>query len=466
MYAVPFGLGRYLLSPEVIERDFGARCAVSVILPLADTGTQSRIRSMDVKQLAANSMRSRRQSTFPAGLDEFGVERSSNLVTGFTGTPADVTAWGPTISGSDSVKLYGQLDLDGLGKRIEALEDLSHTPDFAQAQADISLYAVIKDPVKLDHLEDAVVADVAKASPTFDLGVPEIHDFSPGTTYRFSGLGSVDERDTSTLSVAALKAALNAAGIPTNEWRDRFKKMRVTRMVNKIDDGSWTLARCLVGSITEGDHVLVIDDGVWYRVPATLMAEINAHLSKILEAPFRLPDAYVAEEEGDYNKRVSADPRYLLMDRKNVQVGARQKFEFCDLLVEDAGILNAIAVKRDFASSDLSHLIRQGLTSMTSLTDTTLRAKIRDAIDKVASKPPWTTNVDPYITADTVAKDRVRLVYGIIGDWRGGTLVQRLPFFSKLTLHEAFGTLERLGMNNVAYAKISMATGAPPAAAP
>ncbi|MHB1799894.1 MAG: DUF6119 family protein [Vulcanimicrobiaceae bacterium] len=88
-FALPFGLGRFILNPEMVDHDFGARCALCIVLPLGDTGDQSRVRAIDVKRLSANSMRMRQELTFHAPMDEFGIERSTTLVTAIRGTPAD-----------------------------------------------------------------------------------------------------------------------------------------------------------------------------------------------------------------------------------------------------------------------------------------------------------------------------------------------------------------------------------------
>jgi uncharacterized protein (TIGR04141 family) len=89
-----------------------------------------------------------------------------------------------------------------------------------------------------------------------------------------------------------------------------------------------------------------------------------------------------------------------------------------------------IHVKRHFGSSDLSHLFSQGFVSTRLLQED--RAFRKAADEKIAS-----LTTDPsfrFFETSSLRTEDFEIVYVIVAAWKGRSLTQALPFFSKVNL--------------------------------
>jgi uncharacterized protein (TIGR04141 family) len=155
-----------------------------------------------------------------------------------------------------------------------------------------------------------------------------------------------------------------------------------------------------------------------------------------------LPAPVARVTEPKYNE-YAGNGEYLLMDtRLATPVPGQTAVEVCDLLtvLTDAGrdLVAFIHVKRDFASSSLSHLFEQGRVSAFLLQERAQRAvilqRIKTELRRRTPKPSWSRRVAGLLGDTGFQARNACVVYAIIGDWDGHTLAQRLPFFSKIAL--------------------------------
>ncbi|MEO0490288.1 MAG: DUF6119 family protein, partial [Cyanobacteria bacterium J06659_2] len=113
---------------------------------------------------------------------------------------------------------------------------------------------------------------------------------------------------------------------------------------------------------------------------------------------------------------------------------------------------------RKLSSSSLSHLFAQGFVSSDLLVTS---AEYRDACvrkidDAAAERKPGNASYRSqfnFIRASAVEPSEIEVVYAIAAQWNGRSLVEALPFFSKVNLRRFRKELRRLGYR-VTYSRI------------
>ena len=75
IFAFTFGQGRHLLKSHSYDDDYGLRTALNAIYQQEETLTPDRLKNVAAKTVAANTMRTRRQTDKRTSFESFGVER-------------------------------------------------------------------------------------------------------------------------------------------------------------------------------------------------------------------------------------------------------------------------------------------------------------------------------------------------------------------------------------------------------
>jgi uncharacterized protein (TIGR04141 family) len=117
-----------------------------------------------------------------------------------------------------------------------------------------------------------------------------------------------------------------------------------------------------------------------------------------------------------------------------------------------------IHVKRKLSSSSLSHLFSQGFVSADLLvTSKEYRLACVEKIDDAAAeRMPGDASYRSqfnFIQAGAVEPSEIEVVYAIVAKWKGKSLVEALPFFSKVNLRRVGKDLRRMGYK-VAHLRI------------
>ena len=190
--------------------------------------------------------------------------------------------------------------------------------------------------------------------------------------------------------------------------------------------------------LDEGRYVFTLNR--WFQIDSNYNDEVSRYMSNIGIIPnlngIYLPPIVSGDPEGDYNEKVSNDLGYLLLDKKNYPAGGRSKIEICDLYTPEGDL---ICVKKYNGSSTLSHLFSQGLVSARCLVDLEryrqfFRTKIPENWDSTRISE---TDFDP---------KKVRIVFAVACA-KEGSIIDSLPFFSKVNFLHARREIERLGID-------------------
>jgi uncharacterized protein (TIGR04141 family) len=233
----------------------------------------------------------------------------------------------------------------------------------------------------------------------------------------------------------------------------------------------WPVFRCLSGEIAFDRKTYVLDDGEFYLIDSDYLGALDAYVDRLPTYGGALPDANALWTEGEYNEYAAARRRdLLLLDKKTVRVTNRTSpVEVCDLLSDKGDFIH---VKRKLASSSLSHLFSQGYVSAELLVRSEdyrskVLKKIRETIERAARKrrgvSPGLKRLAKGLALDGISPRKYRVVYAIIANWNGRSVVEAMPFFSKVNLRDDAEDLRAMGYK-VALSRVPVVPPPTPAA--
>lgn len=438
LFALSFGYGRHLLNPGSYEERFGLRATLNSIDP-------DLLRAVAVTTLEANPFQGKRQASRAAPLGEFGLNLDQDLLRAVTGKPRNENL-GTQMTGTDSLSVRVRTDLKGLKALLVKYLAKSLEDSYQERFAWVDHVAEVRDQMLRDRLFTLMIDALSKKKYSHVwAAIPEIVDWNTFDYFRFgtpTAKESYDDID--------LNRILEALGevAPSMEL---LRKKRVFCMAqgsaHPIND--WTFLRCLTAEITLDGQMYLLNSGTWYRVDSEYAKQVDADLEGIQSAALPISD-WGDEKEDAYNARMAAksNGKLALMDRVMVRhPGMASPIEFCDLYSADRQMIH---VKRYGQSSVLSHLFAQGMVSAASaLSDTQFRKAVNEKL------PNSHRFADP---EERISASSYEVCFAI-GSSDIGSL--RLPFFSRVTLRNAYRTLTQTYGFRVTLTKIPVKKFAP-----
>ena len=420
-YAVAFGYGASLLAEGVAEERFGLRATLNAVEP-------SQLRSIDHKRLEAISRHTREQLSRAGGLAQFGLDVIRELLRAVTGAPADAK-YGKRLSGSDQLTVSADIPLTSLKTALTRYYELSEATTYAKNFPWVDNIQAIHNPVLARALEKQLAKVLAEGSDKFWLAPPEIIDWDKTEGFKYRDSKKRDpEID---LDLARYFEECGGADGLLDGARLRQDRIFHIRSDTDTTRHSWSVIRCLVGELEYDSEHYILNEGSWYRVNSDFLGALHGFISSVKPTNIDLPD-YDDADEGAYNKRAwQRDKAHLaLLDQAFIQYPNRGKVEVCDLYSKKKQFVH---VKRLSCSSTLSHLFSQGTVSAELLRD---EAGFRTKFLQKIPAFQWGS------AADAIQPNDFEVCYAII--CRKNKPLE-IPFFSKLSLRNAFQHLERLG---------------------
>lgn len=451
MAAYAFGTsGRYLMRDDAYERNFGLRSALNIMFEGDDGGTQidpSRIRSVDGRRLS-RQLRRRTQSTHGATLEGLDFDLDRDLLRGITGTPANKDQWGQRVTGMDSLHLMSDVLIQKIDALTRNILDAFTRDDYRARFSFVDDVSIVRDDETLAELEQIILEKLKSEDLAgLELSIPEIVEWNRISWFRFPGEGRSGLRH-GDLSLGSLISSLRQAGRLDDLNVERLKQMRIVALE---EDGTaagyqWTVWRCLAGEIARDGEQFILDDTELFRVEDTYLKQLNRFIKdQVADTTLTLPKAAAKMVEQEYNvKAAETSDDLLCMDRRTVRLArSTTPVEICDLLSAGRQLVH---VKRRLGSSALSHLFNQGFVSAELLHSSRdfrdqAIAKVSEAAE-MSGKPKAAFAVIP---SDGFDPRDVEVVFAMIANWKGATLVKRLPFFSKVTLRQVVQDLTSRG---------------------
>ena len=431
-FAVTFGTGRFLLTPDSWEDRFGLKVALNCI-------PEDMLRSIDKHSLDQLLRHTREQASRDATAREFGFDIEQDLLRAVTGKPVD-KAFGQRISGSDSLHVTVPLHLNQLPELLDSLYDRFKDTNYRTKFPWVDQIGELTDSRLEGELDDLLVTKIASGQTGHIwMAVPELISWDRVSGFRFPSRGTSAQYPD-----IHLEHFLKAVGGPALV---KIEDLTRRRVVCVDHDGrklhEWNAHKCRYAEIDHGGESFLLSNGRWYKVKSDFVHETNTAYARIPDCEVGFPE-FMDDSEGKYLERmVKLDPEcFALMDQKMIlHGGGHSQVEFCDLFATNGDIFH---VKRYGQSSALSHLFAQGLVSGELFQmDSAFRLKVKNELPKSHKLQ---------CPKDRPKQGQFRVVFAIISD-RAGEL--RLPFFSRLNLKHAARRLEAYGFR-VAKAKIDV----------
>lgn len=415
-FVVAFGNGHLALCDELFEGRFGRLVTLNSLLP-------GRVRVADTVRLDGASRNARTQVARPASLSEFGIDVNLDLVRSIRGecAPGGVAR---RIGGSVMLQFSEEMDLAALNGKLDEFLTLFGSTGYKMHFGGLEQLEYVRDGALRRKLDDELVTllntdHVGRAW----LAVPEVVDWSSFDSFRFS---SVPERSghLDDLFVTELLSAFRGTIGDAAELRKARVEMHRTDASKK----TWNVYRCVYAEVEVGDQKYVLNAGFWYRIARDLVELVNDTMKGLAVPTLNSATWSAKDHEETFNgELVKANGGSVLGDQKLVHLASGLSgIEVCDVLGE-AGEL--VHVKKYGASSVLSHLFAQGVNSAEALGDPKFRALANEKLGTTAFGEPWDPKAHPVVF--------------LIGAVKPSPL--HLPFFSKLTLHNAVHRLRLIG---------------------
>jgi uncharacterized protein (TIGR04141 family) len=421
-FAVVFGTGRHLLDPLSIEQRFGLLATLNSVDP-------RKVRSIDKASLDRQGIQSRIQASRDASAKDFGLDIEQDLVRAVAGTPMDALL-GETIAGFDSLHIAARIEFGDLRARLATYLQKSQAKVYQKEFGWIDHVREVRDSKLLDQLTRQLVKDIKSSQPSQCWMAPYgIIDWNEVSYFQF-GIAQGAPR----FSNLTLERFIEYVGGLRKLTPDALERGRVRAL--RADDSiahDWPVERCLQAELQFGQKSYLLSSGKWYQIDDDFVTAIDRIVGAIPTCDVSLPE-YEDATEGKYNERAAeiSQNRLALVDADVVRHGGgRSSIEFCDLYSLGRDMIH---VKRYSGSGVLSHLFSQAAVSgQLFKSDPEFRRKVNTKL------PASHRIADPKAP---IPQEHYRVVIAILG---GPASCSQLPFFSRVTLKNAYKQLEAYG---------------------
>lgn len=358
VFCFTFGHARHLIDGLGIERYFGLRTALSLTDPLL-------IKSVEKSNIDRTPLRSKAQSAKHLSISEFDFKFDSEILKSLTGVVESDQDEGQYVSGSDSLALHSDVQLEELpaiaARLLAAYEDERCKEKYPW----IDFIVPVRDAALLGQLDSLLV--VAINAQEFDRIRAAAPMLLPDD---ICGFGYLRHR-TRALNGPAISFDLDLRqALLAKQILGRVSLQSLTSENIYLYDtdeqqcAKWPLYDCLEAEIEFEEKIYLLSEGDWYQIDRDYTDQVNQYFDAATISDLEFP-RYGTDHEGPYLRRIADNTNFYLLDRKLVRLGgASSSFEFCDLLTPDHHIIH---VKKYSSSSVLSHLFSQAYVSAEAL---------------------------------------------------------------------------------------------------
>ena len=441
IFAVTFGLGRFLLRQEAIEERFG------LLVTLNSLGSNS-LRSVDKKTFDSGDRNSRVQTGQESPASEFGIDIERDLVRGVVGYPMDHDTYGKRLAGADALTVSKDVSVENIRALLRKFYKLYVSEKYKDNFSWIDQIRMVKPSTELHGVLTEILMDKLEGawankgvSEDCWLAIPDVINWDQVVGFRYGRR----ERD-SVFSDIHLRDFLDTVSDDESITTDLLRR-RVVYAVNEdqFEIQRWPVYRCLHCEISHEGQSYVMSGGNWFRINVSFSEEVEAYYRSISDFNGEFL-TYSHENERKYNEDAvrKGEGYWALMDRKDIKVGGvYDKVEFCDLYGKGREIVH---VKHYGASNVLGHLFNQGVVSGELLKKEKKYSTLVDEKLPGSHKMKFTDSLPRDVSGYTI-------VFGIISKSPKKKL--HIPFFAKVALKNAHERLMGLGYRDVAVKKIS-----------
>lgn len=422
LFALTFGYGWTLLSPETIERRFGLKCVLNTVRP-------DSLRQIRKTLVSGNARKSSEQMPRKSTVSEFSLDYEQDLLESITAVGEKGAPLEGQLTGSDALSISAAVSLGGISDFLVDNFNLYQLDTYKESFSWIDHISSVKDERLINRLEATAIESINSRNQMVWFAIPVVVDWDKVAGFSYTRKGKVFDD-------VLVQDVLNSLSGDLTDI-NQLKRKRVYAIGAQDEDviDSWPLSRCLYGELQIDGGQYCVTDGNWYRVDSDYSEVIRRDYESTAVADLKFPD-YEAGcgGEGAYNEKLAkVSDDYLLMDKRLIVFGGGQsKFELCDVLSSDGKLIH---IKRYGGSSVMSHLFNQGLVSMDLIKS---EPRFLDKVNEIIKKEDPTGR---FFVDQKMAKE---VVFGIVTT--DDRALPNIPFFSKIAFHHVKRRLKSMGV--------------------
>jgi len=425
MFAIPFGIGRYLLKDLATESRFGLITTLNIL-------QSNSIRSLGKTTLSSNPKISKEQISVAGGANDFQINIERDLVESITGTSTNQD-FGKMITGKDSLSVTTKVNINTLKPFLGKTLEIYNKTDYKKEFKWIDQIKEVKDEHLINQLDQELVNGINNSNKINAwLAVPELLAWEDFEGFKYSTRKKDDFHDE--LDIDIYLKEKNSTKIEVADLIDDTvsywseSKSSYTK--------SWSVYHCINAEVnyTGDGNKYLLDKSKWFKIEPSFVREVEKEFKSIKTYPKKFPD-FNHKCENSYNVALASSLGSLCLDAKNLTYGGgSSKIEVCDILTNQKEFIH---IKKFGGSASLSHLFAQGYVSgELFVTDSAFRKAVR----KKYLTPPY----DVLFPDSKPSISDYSIVYVVITRSKKSFNV---PFFSKVNLKNFKRSLEGYGYN-------------------
>jgi uncharacterized protein (TIGR04141 family) len=434
--AFTFGYGRHLIDTKYFVHDFGIKTALNTL-------KHDSLRGVDLFTLDDQAVQKKSQATRESEVSVFGIDISKDVLRAMTGSAKHGVNL-KNISGGDSVFSFGiEIDIDEISSLVTLLSNYYIDNSYVGQFSWVDNIRRVKEPSEISNLDAQLIAKLKTKSTDICITIPELAQWD--TIWGFSFTRSKNSVNP-TIEVSDYYLNLDANAVTSESIRrDRLFVYDIHE-----NETEHQIYKCIYFEYKLADKVYVLFSGAWYEINDNFMSRIDSVLSQIEPTQLSFPEVHTwtetvdgklkekIETEGDYNERAALENSYHLLDKKLIKSNrTTTSIELCDLMTDNKQYIHV--KHRKGGSAGLSHLFAQGSVSAEILLgDKEFRIATRKVLKRVSD------GLQNSVPLDNFRSDGVEVIFLILGEG-SSTLIENLPFFSKVNLSKAYESLTQRG---------------------
>ncbi|WP_113632432.1 TIGR04141 family sporadically distributed protein [Pectobacterium peruviense] len=438
VFAITFGYGRSLLEQSYFVSDFGIKSALNML-------KHDSLRSVDTFTIDDSPVQKKTQASLGTEISMFGVDISKDILRSVTGLPLDGVSFKNICGGDNSLQVKIELEPHELVRYLDECLQRYGGKEYLEQFSWVDNLKKVGKSTTIDDL-DALLIRIIKLKKYDEISVvvPEVMSDEDIEYFSFTRAKHI-------ISYNIDKSIYFNTIDFINFDIDKLKKDKLFAFNNQGSEvKNFSIYKCLNLEISHKRKNYMLFLGQWFEIEKKFSEYVEKELKIIPTHKNPFPDLIRTtdtttnkcklESEGDYNERICKTKKYILMDRKLVKSSrATTSIELCDL----ADVKNKILIHakhRKGGSSGLSHLFAQAsVASELILSDEEFRKAARAVI-----KENHGSTAMSLIPAKKINSSEFEVVLLILGSNKK-TLLNDLPFFSKVNLINTYSNLTQRG---------------------
>jgi uncharacterized protein (TIGR04141 family) len=423
-----FGMTHHQLKDNCYEYDFGLRTTLNALDP-------TKIRSTDVLQLE-NAKRQRIQSPTASNLNFFDIRQNESIIKKLTGSvKAEYNELFKNATGASSLRISSNSSPEQIIDLCRTLIEIYNRTDYIQSFPDIQNIVPVKDPDKINELNQKLLEAFVDAPVELVLAIPDIIDYSESFKVKYIGAGrsSLEFDD---VFIGGYRQYLQEKDITDIDDINLFHRHQISVLdENNNPIRQYNIYKGFLFDCELNDLTYHLCEGEWYFIETSFIQKLSNSLNPYFVNDHHFLHPCSAVREDDYNISVeAANQDVICLDKENISLVGQSSVEPCDLISLTDGKINLIHIKISTRSASLSHLFNQGVNSIELLRiEQESRNKLKILVN---SDDAFSHLID---------RKEFSVTYGIITKKFNNNLGNRsknLPIFSRISLLRTVNMLE------------------------